>query len=273
MSTAPEPPATTPENLADLSFERAEAAPGEVLEAQPTTSGAGNCAACGGGLVHEYWATGGQTLCSACAQKVTAQNTGKAGFKGLVKAWLFGCAAALLGCGVYYLVSLSGWEFGLIAILVGYMVGFAVRVGSGGYGGLGFQMMAVVLTYFAIAGTYTPYVLQGMREANQEAQDAAAGAAQEAAPEGTRAEMPGSQADGSAPTHGLADVVMFVVAFGIALAAPFMAGVQNIMGIVILAIGLWQAWKMNRRVQLALAGPYPIAPALALSVSAPSAQG
>jgi hypothetical protein len=58
---------------------------------------------------------------------------------------------------LYALVAiLTGLEVGLIAILVGYMVGRAVRHGSGGLGGRPQQILAVVLTYFAITTSYLP---------------------------------------------------------------------------------------------------------------------
>ena len=52
----------------------------------------------------------------------------------------------------------------------------------------------------------------------------------------------------------------------IAFAAPFLAGFQNFMGWIILAIGLYEAWKLNKKQELVFAGPFavggaqPIAP-------------
>ncbi|MFT3925751.1 MAG: hypothetical protein QM778_24630 [Myxococcales bacterium] len=242
MSASPESPQPNAENLEDLSFERANPASQE----QAFFGGGGKCSSCGEGLVREYWASADQTLCATCAQKITARNQGKAGFRGLIKASLYGGAAALAGGGIYYLVSLSGYEFGLIAILVGFMVGYAVRAGSGGYGGRGFQLMAVMLTYIAIAGIHTPYMIEGLRAHDAESAQAADHAA-------------GTNAGDPPPTSWLYDTMLYVFAFCLALAAPFMAGAENFMGIIILAIGLWEAWKMNRRVPIDLAGPYPIA--------------
>jgi hypothetical protein len=48
-------------------------------------------------------------------------------------------------------------------------------------------------------------------------------------------------------------------------AAPFLAGFQNIIGIVIIGIGLYEAWKLNRRVPFEITGPHTVATA-AMSV-------
>jgi len=48
--------------------------------------------------------------------------------------------------------------------------------------------------------------------------------------------------------------------FAIAAAAPFMAGASNIIGLAIIAFGLWEAWKINRRVALNITGPYTVTP-------------
>ena len=45
-----------------------------------------------------------------------------------------------------------------------------------------------------------------------------------------------------------------------ALAAPFLFGVGNLMGLVIIAIGVYQAWKLTRAVPLSLTGPFTLAP-------------
>ena len=68
--------------------------------------------------------------------------------------------AALAGCALYAAVAiLLHAEIGLIAILVGWMVGKAIRHGSYGRGGRPQQILAVALTYFAITTSYIPVIL------------------------------------------------------------------------------------------------------------------
>ena len=47
----------------------------------------------------------------------------------------------------------------------------------------------------------------------------------------------------------------------IAAAAPFLAGIQNIIGLVIIGFALYQAWQMNRRAPLVINGPFAVAQA------------
>jgi hypothetical protein len=41
------------------------------------------------------------------------------------------------------------------------------------------------------------------------------------------------------------------------LAVPFLGGIENLLGLVIIGIGVYEAWKINKRVPLAIAGPFP----------------
>ncbi len=64
---------------------------------------------------------------------------------------------------IYYaIIRTTGWNIGIVAVLIGLMVGGAVRKGSGNRGGLGYQLLAVFLTYSAIAAMLLPVALEGM---------------------------------------------------------------------------------------------------------------
>lgn len=54
----------------------------------------------------------------------------------------------------------------------------------------------------------------------------------------------------------LAALVIFT---GLVLALPFLAGVENVIGLIIIGIGLYEAWKFNRKPQLTITGPHAIA--------------
>ena len=45
------------------------------------------------------------------------------------------------------------------------------------------------------------------------------------------------------------------------MVAPFLGGFENIIGIIIIGIGLYEAWKLNRRVELTISGPHALASA------------
>lgn len=59
----------------------------------------------------------------------------------------------------------------------------------------------------------------------------------------------------------IADVVIaFALVFGIAFVAPFLAGFENIMGLLIIGFGVYQAWKMNKRADVEITGPHAVRP-------------
>ena len=60
--------------------------------------------------------------------------------------------------------------------------------------------------------------------------------------------------------------------FGLAFALPVWVNLDSPIGLIIVAIGLYEAWTINRRVPLAITGPYRIGPGGAGSaVDVPSA--
>jgi hypothetical protein len=165
-----------------------------------------------------------------------------------------GFAAAVLGAVLYYAISaMTGYEFGLIAIVVGFGVGAAVRWGSNGRGGWAYQTLAIALTYLAIVGTYIPPIFSGLKNAQAASatstQVSGASASDQAAPSDVR---------DAAPTAGQAMVAIILLLL-LACAAPFLAGFQNVIGIIIIGIGLYEAWKLNRRTPFDVTGPHPVA--------------
>jgi hypothetical protein len=56
------------------------------------------------------------------------------------------------------------------------------------------------------------------------------------------------------------------VALGIAVLlaflylAPFLAGLENVIGILIIGFAVWEAWRINRRVKVAIEGPFEVKP-------------
>jgi hypothetical protein len=237
----------------------------------PATLACGNC---GAPIASAYYEAGGKTICEKCRYALEAFLESRAGVGGAAKAVLAGLGAAFAGGLIYYAVlALSGYEFGLIAIVVGYLVGRAVRWGSGNRGGAFYQAVAVTLTYVAIVGTYVPLIVREVRaRAEQETASAlqkqpgfgeqhsatgTPGAGQDApkaqgagasVQESAAGDSPGVQTMGALTALGL--FALFV------LALPFLQGFQNILGLLIIGFGLYQAWKMNRRVRLVFDGPF-----------------
>src|SRR5258708_3197232 len=78
----------------------------------------------------------------------------------------FGFGAGGVGAAIYYgVIAIAPLEIGIVAILIGYMVGYSVRKGADGRGGRRFQVLAAVLTYCSVALAYAPLAVQQAREA------------------------------------------------------------------------------------------------------------
>jgi len=125
----PHEPAEAKETV--LQFDRAEFA--------KDAPGGPYCRECGRPIRDEYYDVGGIVVCSACHANQLRKG---ARWMRSVKALLFGSLAAAVGAGVYRMILFgTGWNFSLVAILVGYMVGGAVNTGSGGRGGRFYQLL------------------------------------------------------------------------------------------------------------------------------------
>lgn len=225
-----------------------------VEHAAPETARA--CARCSRQITDEYYEIGGQVLCPACAGEIRGSEGGA---KPFLRALALGGGAALLGTIVWYLiVKITDYELGLIAVGVGILIGFAVRKGSRGRGGWRYQLLAIALTYASITASKVPFIIDAIREqgAKRTAAETATETGQAKAATGAPATAPGA-GDKKPVTAG---ELFFGLAFlfGLALASPFLGGASNIIGILIIGIALYEAWKMNRR--LPVNGPFRLGP-------------
>ncbi len=240
-------------DTADLQFDRAQ------FDGDASKPG---CAVCHTPLHGSYFEVNGHTVCEACCYKLReAEPTGSRAGRAL-RAIAGGVGAGLAGAILYWLIlALTGYEFSLIAIVVGYGVGRAVRWGSGGRGGRAYQALAVALTYLAIVSAYVPLMVTEIITQKSTAQ------VEVAAPEGAvvpaSASSEPSNVQPSAENGKPGNIGGLLIGLGflllLACAAPFMAGVQNIIGLVIIGIGMYQAWKLTRRVSLVITGPHTLA--------------
>jgi hypothetical protein len=231
------------------------------------------CRECGGPLRIEYYDVGGNVICSTCQE--TRNWLSRRMVRGL-KALLFGALAAAVGAGVYRMIMFgTGWNFAVVAILVGYMVGGAVRTGSSERRGWFYQFLAVFLTYSALVGMFLPEVWRGLasaandkkettkqveKEARKEvkADHGAKGEAKPAAPN-----LPNDQ--GKPPRlrgkHGLPYLVgmlllTLLLMIGLVYCIPVVVGIHSPISLFIFGVALWQAWVMNRGSAPPVTGPY-----------------
>ncbi|HEY3665890.1 MAG TPA: hypothetical protein VGL19_07825 [Polyangiaceae bacterium] len=211
-----------------LSFERAEFD-------NPATE-ALSCAFCRRAIQNQYYQINKRTACTECRDRVQRELDGSLSRAHFLGALQYGLLAAVAGSVGWVVISkLTGYEIGIVAIGIGYLVGKAVRKGAGGFGGRRYQALAMFLTYSAIALASLPAIFEALRQAP-------------------------SHATAIAPI-GVGGLLWgWMLIFGIALASPFLGGAQNFMGLVIIAIGLYEAWKLTRAVPVQVLGPFAIQP-------------
>lgn len=219
--------------MTDMQFDRAE------FKGDPAPV---TCASCGSAIRSAYYQVGQAIACEQCRWRIESDATGGSSVGRFLKATVLGVMAAAVGAGVYYAVrALTGYEFGLIAIVVGVLVGGAVRMGSAHRGGVPYQLLAMFLTYASIVSAYIPEIAKGFRES---------AVAEEAA-------------------GPLVEGLMLVAVVAVVFAAPFLMGFENIIGIIIIAIGLYEAWKINRKADRTVTGPFRIEDASGVASPAP----
>lgn len=223
------------------------------------------CAQCATPITDRYYTLGAHVLCESCHLAFrNAEVPGNAATR-LFGAAALGTLAAAVGCALWLLVTqLTGYEIGLIAIVVGYIVGIAVQIGARRVGGLFYQLLAAFLTYTAIVMTYVPMIANDLIanpdflqeiERNLKTTGVESRALEESADhpdyaaEGGNPNLPVEVPDEKAALAWLAAVPL-------AYAMPFLAGFENIIGILIIGFALWQAFRMNARTKIELQGPF-----------------
>jgi hypothetical protein len=241
MSNDPNRAPPGPGGVDDLQFDRAEAPPPPAGIGEPVPvdyrgpvapPGVTACAACGEPITDAYFEANGKVVCPRCRDAVLAAQATHPGPIAFIKGLLLGVLAGAVGAAAWYGVRvLAHSEWSIIAIGIAILVGGAIRAASGGRGGLPYQLLAVALTYVAICANYIPDIYRAMANS----------------PQGRDVPAP----------------FLVLSAFIFSLRIPFLLGVENAMGWVIIAIGLWVAWKSNRPRRLTFNGPYRLATATA----------
>lgn len=259
MSTAP--PGESPPDDEVLQFDEAEfSAPAPAVQV-PT------CTICQQPIPDAYFEVAGKVVCGACRERIEEVYRGGSGLARFMKASLFGLGAAFAGALIYYItVRATGYNWAIIAILVGIMVGRSVRVGSGNRGGVAYQFLAIFLTYSAIVGMNAPLVIEAMMkidpadlkapEPAMPAKDAgkAANPAKAAEPA-----MPAQAAPQPAkPVGPLAIIALFGGLIAFFYAYPVYEVMSAPISGVIYAFGLWQAWRLNMAGQFVINGPFRV---------------
>lgn len=240
------------------------------------------CTRCEDPIGNVYFTLGATAICERCRLGLEIDPKQGSRMLRLGRAGLFGGIAAAVAAGIWLTIAeVTGREFGIVAIAVGWGVGSAVHLGSRGQGGLGYQLIAVALTYLAIVSTYTPLVFLDLMASNEET---AATLEQASDAEGLDTpgfvalelpatdEAPVEVAPAPAAENALAELgpvqvamaalLIGAIVLGIAAALPFIGG-MNAIGLLIIGVALYEAWILNRRPDRTISGPFESAKPLA----------
>lgn len=227
----------------------------------PGQPGSDRCKFCNQTLVGSYYRVNRSMACAACVEQVKLKipkDTPAAFTRGLV----FGVGGAILGLILYALFGIvTGWMVGYVSLAVGWIVGKAMIMGSGGIGGRRYQIAAVILTYAAVSIAAVPiYIAQESKT-------------HKAAPteQSQTVHNPGQQSSGNVtpapeqrPPAAKSPANLGAALVGLALvglASPFLGladGFQGLIGLVILFVGMQFAWKMTRGISLQILGPFKL---------------
>jgi hypothetical protein len=94
-----------------------------------------SCGASHQSIPTAYFQVNGLLCCGRCRTALETFAETPRGTRPFLIAGAFGLGAGIVGAAVYYaVIAIAHLEIGLVAILIGYMVGRAVRKGAGGRG-------------------------------------------------------------------------------------------------------------------------------------------
>lgn len=243
------------------------------------TAGAGSanasrvCARCHSPIRLYYYQIDGHLTCSACKQAIERDlaRTGATGRTAapMLRAALFGLGAAVAGAIVYYaVIAITGWQIGYVAILIGYMVGYAVMKGSRGRGGRRFQFLAVGLTYVAIGLAYAP---MSFKELSKDRGAKAAAAAVDSIAPSTIAPNDDTRGASTTAAPGRANAkplgtggllfgvgALVLLVFALPLIVVFGSLPLGLISGIIIGVGLRQAWRMTAAATMPIVGPFKV---------------
>lgn len=210
----------------------------------PANSPAINCAACKQPVGAAYFKIKGAPICASCTERIRAQLP-RDSHGAFARAVVFGVAGALIGIALYVAFALAtGLIIGWVSLAVGYIVGKAMHIGSGGMGGRRYQVVAVLLTYFAVSISAVPIAIEQSRAHQAQVQSA--------------------DHDAARPATAIDLGKTIAVLAWVGIASPILDlrdPVHGLIGLVILFVGIRFAWQFTASRTVNITGPYTAAAA------------
>jgi hypothetical protein len=235
--SAPAPPQQALSPAGDLQFRKAE-----------FTGDSRGCALCQVPITDTFYQFGSEVVCQNCATQRSElqQPDGTIHFS---RALLYGFGAAVAGSILFAAVSLAtGYQFSLLSIVVGIMVGKAIKRATRGRGGLKYQVVAVLLTYGAITTSFIPELVRGAASARAERKQSDKNAPQQSQGEPRR----------TPSFKGTAAAIVLLIGVGLISPVLILASdpAGGLLNALIILFGLLQAWRQTRGSTALLMGPY-----------------
>jgi hypothetical protein len=248
----------------ELQFDRVVT---ESTSSAPPSKLAAFCAVCQTSIETAYFDVNGSILCRDCC--IVAQSAAQThrGIVPLVTASVFGLGAGVVGAAIYYAVmAIANLEIGIVAILIGYMVGYAVRKGARGRGARRYQVLAVALTYASIALAYAPIAVRQVIDANGSAQSAesATTGSNSSGTAAVESERPATtEPTGRRAAASFASLAVLIAALPVIVVLGSLP--SGLISAFIIFIGMRQAWRMTGAPLLQIRGPFRVGAAPATS--------
>jgi Flp pilus assembly protein TadB len=243
------------------------------------------CSRCNTQVRSYYYHVDGNSVCAKCKQELEraggVTRTGGA----FIRSAMFGGIAALSGAAIYYgVIAAFSLEIGIVAILIGFIVGKAVRSGARGGGGRRYQILAAGLTYLSVGMAYAPVAYKGIVDAKRNGPEAVSSASADSADASALAEAEDEE-NAKEVEDSAAASLMTVTAAGDPTAAPveltwkvillglgatilliFVLPVIVVIGslpsglisALIIGFGIRTAWKMTDGEMMTITGPYKV---------------
>ena len=244
-------------------------------------STAETCKSCKQPITGNYYRINGMLACQRCAQQVQQQSP-KDSHAAYVRSITLGIGAAILGFILFAgFVIITGISLGYISLAVGYLIGKAMKMGSGGIGGRRYQVMAAVLTYAAVSMAAIPISIY---YANKAKVARASHTQSGSAASKTQQHPPDDEQTGIVDNPPLEQQnypqakpkINYITAFGtlavMGLASPFLelqeSPLNGLLGLVILLVGIRIAWQLTAGPKLEILGPFQDKPGGALPSAA-----
>ena len=132
-------------------------------EAEATTGElARRCSLCLVPIAAQFFTLRGLLVCPDCASNMEKKHAVPGGRR---RAAILGLIAAAVFAVLWFLTTRStGQPLSVLAVLAGLVIGLAVQKGSGGRGGLRYQVIAALLVYGAFIVRYVPPIFGGIAD-------------------------------------------------------------------------------------------------------------